>query len=143
MPVSLRRALSPVDAMSCGTDCRYVSRRTLAEGADASSSSNLQCPPRLRAVGLRRGLESATNKRLRAGCASPVVASDLPAARFFLATEFVSLASTPAEFAEATARLLETPSHPALVSARRAFAGQHSWWRHGRVRHEMLHCDAE
>jgi teichuronic acid biosynthesis glycosyltransferase TuaH len=55
-----------------------------------------------------------------------VVASDLPAARF-LTTDFVNLAAAPAEFAETTVRLLEAPSDPGLVSARRAFASQHSW----------------
>lgn len=72
----------------------------------------------------RASMPLKTIEYLAAGRA--VVASDLPAARF-LATEFVSLASAPAEFAEATVRLLEATSDPALVSARRAFASRHSW----------------
>jgi teichuronic acid biosynthesis glycosyltransferase TuaH len=55
-----------------------------------------------------------------------VVASDLAGARF-LATDLVTLASSPAEFAEATRRLLKEPARSALIAARRTFAAKHSW----------------
>jgi teichuronic acid biosynthesis glycosyltransferase TuaH len=54
------------------------------------------------------------------------VASDLAGARF-LATDLVTLASSPTEFAEATRRLLKEPARSALIAERRAFAAKHSW----------------
>ncbi len=56
----------------------------------------------------------------------PVVATSLPATRS-LATELVTLADTPAEFAASVLRQAPLAHQPRLVAARRAFAAQHSW----------------
>ena len=65
-----------------------------------------------------------TLEYLAAGRAA--VATDLPAARF-LATDLVTLATSPADFVAATqAELVRRPS-PALREARQAFARRHSW----------------
>jgi glycosyltransferase involved in cell wall biosynthesis len=57
-----------------------------------------------------------------------VVATDLPAIRW-LATDLVTIATTPKLFADDVDRLLSQPRTPALVARRQAFAAQHSWAR--------------
>lgn len=56
----------------------------------------------------------------------PVVSTDLPSARS-LDTDLVTLVATPAEFAKATAYLLEQPFAADEVCRRLQFAAQHSW----------------
>jgi glycosyltransferase involved in cell wall biosynthesis len=55
-----------------------------------------------------------------------VVATDLPAARW-LATDLVTIASGPGEFAAEAGRLLGRPRTPEEVARRRRFAAGHSW----------------
>jgi teichuronic acid biosynthesis glycosyltransferase TuaH len=55
-----------------------------------------------------------------------VVATDLPAIRW-LATDLVSVATTPELFADEVDRLLGEPRTRVLMAARQAFAAQHSW----------------
>lgn len=57
-----------------------------------------------------------------------VVATDLPAIRW-LATDLVTVATTPALFADQVDRLLGEPRTHALMARRQAFAAQHSWAR--------------
>jgi teichuronic acid biosynthesis glycosyltransferase TuaH len=57
-----------------------------------------------------------------------VVATDLPAVRW-LNTDLISVANTPAAFADLVARLASEPRTPALMARRRAFAVEHSWAR--------------
>lgn len=55
-----------------------------------------------------------------------VVSTDLPSIRW-LATDLVTVASGPGDFAEAVDRLLGEVRSPAVIESRRAFASQHSW----------------
>jgi teichuronic acid biosynthesis glycosyltransferase TuaH len=55
-----------------------------------------------------------------------VVATDLPAARW-LATDLVTIATGPDEFAAEAGRLLTAPRTPAIMARRRQFAAAHSW----------------
>lgn len=55
-----------------------------------------------------------------------VVATDLPAVRW-LATDLVTVATSPREFADQVDRLLVQARTPAMVARRREFAGRHSW----------------
>ena len=57
-----------------------------------------------------------------------VVATDLPAIRW-LATDLISVATTPELFADEVDRLLNEPRTRALMAGRQAFAAQHSWAR--------------
>jgi teichuronic acid biosynthesis glycosyltransferase TuaH len=57
-----------------------------------------------------------------------VVATDLPAIRW-LNTGLISVATTPAAFAELAGRLAGEPRTEALMARRRAFAAEHSWGR--------------
>jgi teichuronic acid biosynthesis glycosyltransferase TuaH len=56
----------------------------------------------------------------------PVVATDLPATRW-LDTELVTIASAPADFADAVDRALDQPRSAVLIDQRRAFAARHDW----------------
>jgi teichuronic acid biosynthesis glycosyltransferase TuaH len=55
-----------------------------------------------------------------------VVTTDLPATRW-LGTSLISVASTPADFADQVGRLLAEPRTDALLARRQAFAAQHGW----------------
>jgi len=57
-----------------------------------------------------------------------VVATDLPAIRW-LATDLVSVATTPPAFADQVDRLLAQPRTPGMLARRQAFAARHSWAR--------------
>lgn len=57
-----------------------------------------------------------------------VVATDLPAIRW-LATDLVSVATTPPAFADQVDRLLAQPRTPDMLARRQAFAAHHSWAR--------------
>ncbi|MGX7678029.1 glycosyltransferase [Jatrophihabitans sp. DSM 45814] len=65
----------------------------------------------------------------------PVVSTDLPASRW-LATDLISIAVTPGEFAAATVKALNADETDDLVIQRREFAAQHSW--QARVRDYFL-----
>jgi teichuronic acid biosynthesis glycosyltransferase TuaH len=54
------------------------------------------------------------------------VATDLPPIRW-LATDLITVATAPREFADQVDRLLKDTRTPALAARRRAFAAQHSW----------------
>jgi teichuronic acid biosynthesis glycosyltransferase TuaH len=55
-----------------------------------------------------------------------VVATDLPAIRW-LGTGLISVACTPADFADQVDRLLAQPRTAVLLARRQAFAARHSW----------------
>jgi teichuronic acid biosynthesis glycosyltransferase TuaH len=55
-----------------------------------------------------------------------VVSTDLPATRW-LGTGLISVASTPAEFADQVDRLLAQPRTAVMLARRQAFAARHSW----------------
>jgi len=57
-----------------------------------------------------------------------VVATDLPAVRW-LATDLVSVATTPPAFADQVDRFLAQPRTPDMLARRQAFAARHSWAR--------------
>jgi teichuronic acid biosynthesis glycosyltransferase TuaH len=57
-----------------------------------------------------------------------VVATDLPAIRW-LATDLVSVATTPPAFADQVDRLLAQRRTPGMLARRQAFAARHSWAR--------------
>jgi glycosyltransferase involved in cell wall biosynthesis len=57
-----------------------------------------------------------------------VVATDLPAIRW-LNTDLISVANTPAAFADLVAGLASEPRTQALMARRRAFVVEHSWAR--------------
>lgn len=61
----------------------------------------------------------------------PVVTTDLPV-NAMLDPDLITVEKSPASFAAAVRRIAHTPSSPADVAARRAFAEQHAW--DGRVR---------
>jgi teichuronic acid biosynthesis glycosyltransferase TuaH len=56
----------------------------------------------------------------------PVVATDLPGIRW-LATDLISVATGPRDFADIVDRLLGEDRSPVLMARRRAFAARHSW----------------
>lgn len=67
----------------------------------------------------------------------PVVASELPAMGW-LDTDHIHLASTPAEFAAETTRILIAGRDPAGDAERQAFAAEHTWDRRAAAFAEVL-----
>jgi teichuronic acid biosynthesis glycosyltransferase TuaH len=68
---------------------------------------------------------------------SAVVSTDIPAVAW-LQSEHVTIARSPAEFADAVRRQLAVPRSSFLVTQRRRFAAQHSWERRAAAVAELL-----
>ena len=66
-----------------------------------------------------------------------VVASDLPAIRW-LSTDLVSIASEPADFADAVGNLIRAGRSRDVVARRRLLASRHSWANRAAEMHEVI-----
>lgn len=66
-----------------------------------------------------------------------VVATDLPSIRW-LGTDLVTVASGPAEFADAVHRSRDEVRSPAMIARRRAFVSQHDWARRAADMHAAI-----